>query len=86
MPVGDDKTAIAAASLYQLINRTGQPVVVSDPINQQPGFDLQEVLKLSYLLSSYELITKYSWTRLGQVGDFDHYHDTPTAKCFAHPC
>ena len=64
VPVGNNKTATTAASIYQLINRTGQPVTLSDLAHQQPGLDLNEVLQLSYLLSSYGLISRYSGTSL----------------------
>jgi leucyl aminopeptidase (aminopeptidase T) len=55
--VGDDETALKAATVYQKISQGGQRLSIQDLSYQIPPFDLYQLMQLSFLLSLYGLVT-----------------------------
>lgn len=57
VPVGDERTAKAAGSIYQAIRRKGHPLRIADLNGQFQQYSPQDMLNLTYLLSQYGLLS-----------------------------
>jgi hypothetical protein len=57
VPVGNNVTATVAAGVYQLIEDFGQRVTLVDLAHRLPHLQLSDLLRLTYVLKSYDLIT-----------------------------
>lgn len=57
VPVGNDRTAQMAASIYQLIQRSAQPITLHSLAHQNSRSDLTQLLQLTYLLKLYSLVS-----------------------------